>query len=154
MLCFITNKKCTESSNILNIFIHDPLLMRDNVPWYFPGLCGVSDTTMWHSRHASLTTFPNVSLFAKGDDSAKTVPAPFCFWRTSFWPFFPRPKAVLIGFPREANISLEAAVGQMWFSVLCFPFSLTVPKHLDSCSTFLKADVTSSALSSHSVFRF
>ena len=31
----------------------------------------VSDTTMGHSRQASTTTFPHVSLYTKGDDSAK-----------------------------------------------------------------------------------
>ena len=52
MLCFITNKECAASSKILNFFIHAPLLLRDDVRCNFPGLCGVSETTMWHSHQA------------------------------------------------------------------------------------------------------
>ena len=40
--------------------------------------CVVSETTMGHSRQASATTFPHVSLFTKGDDSAKTLPERCC----------------------------------------------------------------------------
>ena len=47
--------KVAESSKILKLFIHAPLLMRDDVRWYFPGLCGVSETTMWHSHQALWT---------------------------------------------------------------------------------------------------
>ena len=53
MLCFINNEKCAASSKILNLFIHAPLLMRDDVHSYFPGLCGFSETNMWDSRHTS-----------------------------------------------------------------------------------------------------
>ena len=86
-ICFITNEKGAESSKIRNVFIHAHLLTRDDDRWYFPRLCGVSETTVGHSRQASLTTFPHVSLFTKGDDSAKTVPVQSCFWRTCFGPF-------------------------------------------------------------------
>ena len=79
MLCFNTNKKGTVSSKILNIFILAPLIMGDDVRYYFPGLCVFSETTMWHSRQISTTTFPHVSLFTKCDDSAKTVPVRYCF---------------------------------------------------------------------------
>ena len=61
--------------------------MRDDIRWYFPGLCGVSETTMWHSRQSSATTFPHVSLFTKDDDSAKTLLVWCCFRRTCFWLF-------------------------------------------------------------------
>ena len=40
-----------------------------------------------HSRQASATAFPHVSLFTKGDDSAETVPVGCCFSRTCFGPF-------------------------------------------------------------------
>ena len=79
MLCFITNEKGAESSKILNLFIHAALLTRDDDCCYFPGLCGVSETTMGYSRQDSVTTFPHVSLFTKGDDSAKTFPVRCCF---------------------------------------------------------------------------
>ena len=114
-LCFITKKKRAESSKILNLFIHAPLLTRDDVRWYFPGVCDVSETTMWHSGQASTTNFPHVILYTKGDDSAKTDPVRCCFWRTWFWPFRLISPAVLIGFTQEANISLEAAVGKILF---------------------------------------
>ena len=38
------------------------LTSRDDDRCYFPGLCGVSETTLGHSRQASTTTFPHVSL--------------------------------------------------------------------------------------------
>ena len=61
------------------MFIDAPLLMGDDVRYYFPGLCGFSETTMGLSRQSSATTFPHVSLFAKGNDIAKMVPARCCF---------------------------------------------------------------------------
>ena len=72
-------EKGAESSKILKFFIHAPLLMRDHVRCYFPELCGVSETTSWHARQASATTFPHGSLFTKADDSAKTGSARCCF---------------------------------------------------------------------------
>ena len=74
-----TYKKGAESSKNLNIFIHAPLLMGDDIRYYFTGMCGVSETTMWNSLQGSVTTLPHVSLFTKGDDSAKMVPAWCCF---------------------------------------------------------------------------
>ena len=94
MLCFITNEKGAESSKILNHFIHAPLLTRDDDRWYFPGLCGVSETIMGHCLQASETTFPHGSLFTKGDDSAKTVPVLCCFDGRVFRLFVPLPPAV------------------------------------------------------------
>ena len=79
MLCIITNEKDAECSKILNLFIHAPFLMRDDDRCYFPGLCVVSETTLGHSRQASANTFPHVTVFTKGDDSAKTVPVRCCF---------------------------------------------------------------------------
>ena len=61
--------------------------MRDDVRWYFSGLCGVTETTMWHSRQGSATTFPHDSLLTKDDVTTKTVPVRCCFWWTCFWPF-------------------------------------------------------------------
>ena len=68
--------------------------------------------------------------------------------------FVPLPPAVFKGFTHEANISLEAAVGQIVSQCCAHRVSLTVTKHLDFCSTFYKADVTSRALSSHFVSCF
>ena len=72
---------------ILDLFIHAPLFKRDDDRWYFPGFCGVSETTMCNSHQGSSTTFPHVSLFTKDDDSCKRVPVRCCFWRTYFWHF-------------------------------------------------------------------
>ena len=61
-----------------------------------------------HSRQALATTFPHVSLFTKGDDSAKMIPLR-CFSEGRVLGLFvPLPPAVLTGFPQGANISLEA----------------------------------------------
>ena len=79
-----TNKKGAESSNILNFFIYTPLFKWDDVHWYFPGFWVVSETAMWHSRQASMNTFPHVSLFTKDDDSAKMATAQCCFWQKWF----------------------------------------------------------------------
>ena len=82
--------------------------MRAEARCNFPGLCGVPETTIWHSRHASANTFPPVSLFTKDEDSAKTV-AVECFLDGHvFGLFVPLPPPVLIGFTQEATISLEA----------------------------------------------
>ena len=111
------------SLKILYVLIHAPLLMRDDVRCYFPGLCDVSETTMWHSCQASMTNFPHVSLFTKGGDSAKMVPARCCFAGHILGLFAPLPPAVLIGFTEEAKISLHAAVGQIIFlSAVCVVF--------------------------------
>ena len=119
---FITNKKGVESSKFLIIFIHAPLLMRADARWYVPGLCGVPDTTIWHSRQAFTNTFPPVSLFTMDDDSAKTVPVEYFFDGHVFGLFVPLPAPFLIGFTQEANISLEVGVGLIMFPVLCVPF--------------------------------
>ena len=57
--------------------------MRNYVLWYFPGLCGVSETTMWHCRQATVNTFPHDSLFTH-NDSAKTATAQCYFWQKWF----------------------------------------------------------------------
>ena len=122
MRCFITNKKGADSSKLLNVFFHAVLLMRHDARWYFPGLCGVPETTIWHSRQASTNTFPPVSLFTKDDDSAKTVPVE-CFLDGHVVDLFLiLPPPFLIGFTQEAIISLEAGFGLIMFPVLCLPF--------------------------------
>ena len=69
--------------------------------------------------------------------------------------FVPLLPAVLTGFPKGANISLEVGFGPIVFLKCCVRrVSLTVPKHLDSCSTFHKAIVTSRAFPSHFVSWF
>ena len=50
---------------------------------------------MGHSRQASATTFPHVSLFTMGDDSAKTVPYGVVSDGRVFGLFIPLPPAVL-----------------------------------------------------------
>ena len=49
-----------------------------------PWIDGFSETTMRHSRQASVNTFPYVSLFTKDDDIAKTATAQYCFWQKWF----------------------------------------------------------------------
>ena len=68
---------------------------------------------------ASVTTFPYVSLFTKGDDSGKTATAQCFFDRNVLGIFVPLPPAVLLGFTHEANIALDAFLAKISFSVLC-----------------------------------
>ena len=70
---------------------------------------------MGHTRQASATTFPQVSLFTKGDDSAKTVPYGVVSDGRVLGLFIPWLPAVLTGFPQGANISSEAGFGQIVF---------------------------------------
>ena len=70
---------------------------------------------MAHSRQASAKTFPYVSLFTKGDDSAKTVPVRCYSDGRVLGLFVPLPPAVLTAFPQGANISLEAGFGRIVF---------------------------------------
>ena len=126
--------------------------MGDYIRYYFPGLCGVSETTMWHSLQASATTFPHVSLFTKGEDSAKTVPVRCCFSRTCFGPF----RSITASSFDSITPGNKHFVGRGFWpncvSHSCLRrVSLTVPKPLDSCSTFHKA-VVSSRASSHTLF--
>ena len=112
---FITNEKGAESTKILNLFIHAPLLTRDDDRCYFPGLCGVSETTMGHSRQASAT----ISLMFPYSRRVMIVLRWSLFGVVSdgrvLGFFVPLPPAVLSGFPQEANILLEAAVGRIVF---------------------------------------
>ena len=70
---------------------------------------------MGHSLQASTTTFPHVSLFTKGDDSAKTVLYGVVSDGRVLGLFVPLPPAVLTGFPQGANISLEEGFGRIVF---------------------------------------
>ena len=70
---------------------------------------------MGHSPQASATTFPHVSRFTKGDDSGKTSLFGVVSDGRVLGFFVPLPPAVLSGFPQEANILLEAAVGRIVF---------------------------------------
>ena len=70
---------------------------------------------MGHSRQASATTFPHVSLFTKGDDSAKTVRVRFVSDGRVLGLLVPLPPAVLKGFLQGSNFSLEAGFGRIVF---------------------------------------
>ena len=70
---------------------------------------------MGHSRQASASTFPHVSLFTKGDDSAKTVPVQCCSDGRVLGLFVPLPPVVLTAFPQGSNIFLEAGFGRIVF---------------------------------------
>ena len=78
---------------------------------------------MWNSRQAYASNFPQVSLFTKGDNSAKRSLQLFVSDKHLFGIFIPLPTGVLIGYPQEANISLVAAVSQFFFlRALCVMF--------------------------------
>ena len=62
--------------------------------------------------------------------------------------FVPLPPAVLMGFTHEANIAWRLVWPNFVSQCCADRVSLTVTKHLDFCSTFYNADVTSRALSS------
>ena len=110
---------------------------------------------MWHSRQASATTFPHISRLTKGDDCAKTVPNGVVsdgHVRAFFVPLPPRSvdrihpgSKHFVGSGSWPNFVSQCCVCRV---------SLTVPKHLDSCSTFHKAVVTSRAFRSHFVSWF
>ena len=149
-----TNKKGAESSKFLNFFIYTPLFKWDDARWCFPLLCGVSETTMWHSSQASGNTFPHVSLFTKDDDSAKMATAQCCFWQKCFRHYRSIAPPILIGFTHEAKIALDAGLDKLCFQCCALRVLLTVTKQLDFWPTFYKADMTSRALSSHFVSWF
>ena len=70
---------------------------------------------MWHSRQASTTTFPHVSLFTKGDDSARRSLYGVVSDGRVLGLFVPLPPAVLTGIPQGASISLEPYFGRIVF---------------------------------------
>ena len=115
--------------------------MRDDVRRYFPGLCGVSEITVWQSRQVSMTNFPHVSLFTKVDDSAETAP----YSVVSYGHVFAFSFHCHHQFERISPGS-QHFVGS-WFlqnfvsQCSVHRVSLTVPKHLYSCSTFNKGNV-------------
>ena len=65
---------------------------------------------MGHSRQASANTYPHVSLFTKGDDSAMRSLYGVVSDGRVLGLFVPLPPAVLTGFPQGANISLEGVL--------------------------------------------
>ena len=70
---------------------------------------------MGHTLQANATTFPHVSLFTKGDDSAIRSLYGVVSDGRVLGLFVPLPPAVLTGFPQGASISLEAGFGQIVF---------------------------------------
>ena len=85
---------------------------------------------MWHSRQASVNTFPHVSLFMKDDDRARSQLHSVVSDRNVLGIFVPLPPAVLMGFTNEANIILEAGFAKFCFSVLVHLVSVTVKSTL------------------------
>ena len=98
--------------------------------------------------------FPSFSLFTKGDDSGKMVPAWGCFKRTCFWSFRSIATSSVDRDSPGSNISRKCLLANFVSQCYVGRVSLTVPKHLDSCSSFHMADVTLRALSSHFVSLF
>ena len=85
---------------------------------------------MGHSRQSSVTTFPHVSLFTKGDDSARLSLYVVVSDVRVLGLFVPLRPAVLTGFPQGASISLEAGFGRIVFQCCVHRVSLTVPSTL------------------------
>ena len=110
-LCFITNEKGADSSKILKVFVHVPLLTRDDDRRYFPALCG-SQRPLW----GTLIRLPR-PLILMFPHSRRVM----IVLRRSLYGVVsgvrvlglsvPLPAAVLTGFPQGANISLEAGFG-------------------------------------------
>ena len=96
-----------------------------------------------------------VSLFQKDDDRTEMDPVQCCFLQICFWPFR---SIATTTFDRISPGSKHFVGSGFWPNCLsqCCDrrVSLTVPKHLDSCSTFPKAVVTSGAFPSHSLSWF
>ena len=74
---------------------------------------------MWHSRQASVNTFPHDSLFTKDMIVLRRPLHSVVSDRNGLGIVVPLPPAVLIGFTHEANIALEAGLAKLCFSVLC-----------------------------------
>ena len=88
---------------------------------------------MWHSRQASMTTFPLFPYSRKVMIVLRR--ALYCVVSDGhgFGLFVPLPPAVLIGFTQESNILWEAALAKLCFSVLfssCFTHSTKAPLFL------------------------
>ena len=77
----------------------------------FVELCGVSETTMWHSRQDSASTFPHVSLFTNMMIVRRRSLYGVFSDGHAFGLLAPLAPPVSIGFTQEANISLEAGFG-------------------------------------------
>ena len=131
-LLFNTNKKGAVSSNFLNFFIYALLFKWADVCWYFPGLSVVSETTMWHSRQASVNTFPHDSLFTKDDDSAKTATAQCCFWQKCFRHFR---YSATSSFDRIYPWSKHCIGG--WFGQILFLSAVFIVFHSQKQSTLI-----------------
>ena len=74
---------------------------------------------MGHTPQASATTFPHVSLFTKGDDSAKTVQYGVVSDGLVLGLSVPLPPAVLTGFPLGQAFRWKRVLAELSFSVLC-----------------------------------
>ena len=114
-LCFITNEKGAESSKILTFSFMLPYL-REMMIVDISLDCVVSQRPLWGTHVRLLRPISFMFPFSRrvmivlrwslhGVVSEEHV----------FGLFVPLPPAVLLGFPQEANISLEAAVGQILF---------------------------------------
>ena len=94
--------------------------MRDGVRWYFPGLCGVSETIMWLSRQASLNNLTHVSLTRRMTIVLRRSLYVVVSDGQIFGLFVPLPPPVLIRFTQEGNISLVAGFGHILFLTAVF----------------------------------
>ena len=74
---------------------------------------------MWHSRHASASTFPHDSLFRNMMIVLRRTLYGVFSDGHAFGLFGPLPTPVLIGFTQEANIYWKRILAKFCFSVRC-----------------------------------
>ena len=120
IFCFITNKKGAESSKILNIFIHAPLLIGDDVILSLD--CVVSQRPLY----GTLLRLPRpLSLMFPYSRRAMIVLRwslhGVVFDGHVFKLFVSLPPAVLIGFPQETNF-----VGSVCWTIMFLSAMLVV----------------------------
>ena len=113
-LCFITNEKGAESSKILKVFIHVPLLTRDDDRLYFPALVGYQ-RPLW----GTLVRLPRpLSLMFLYSRRVTIVLRWSLYGVVSdgrvLGLFVPLPPAVLTGFPQEPTPNVESASPVKW----------------------------------------
>ena len=153
-LCLITNEKGAGSSRILNLFIHAPL--REMMIIDISLDCVVSQRPLW----GTVVRRPRpLSLMFPSSRRAMIVLRRSLYGVVSdgrvLGLFVPLPPAVLQDYPGSKHFVGSGFWPNCLSQKCCVPrVSLTVPKHLDSSSTFHKAVVTSRAFPSHIVSWF
>ena len=113
-LCFITNEEGTESSKILNVFIHAPLT-REMIIVDISLDCMVSQRPLWGNLVRLPRPLSLMFLYTRGVMLLRWSLYGVVSDGSVLGLFDRLPPAVLTGFPQGANISLEAGFGQIVF---------------------------------------